>query len=338
MSQPAPARAPLGLALNLWERMTTWSETVEIARLADELGYDVLVLPESFGRDGFVLCDRLLAATSRIRVCLGIANIYSRSPAVLASAAATLDEASGGRFVLGLGSSTPNLVEGWHGLHFERPGRRMRETVEMCRRVWARDKTPYTGEIFRAGGVRLAFAPLRDRIPIWMGALLERSLERTGELGDGWMPTLLPEECVAAGRAALARGAARSGRDPNELSIAPTFQLFVNDDADAALGMVKFAVAIYYGPPASPYAKAAADLGYEDDVKAVADAYAQGGSAAAAAATSERLARSVSIVGPLSDCRARTETLLAKGADLVLVGLPAATRAACEPLLEGVMP
>ena len=338
MAPSSSPRVPLGLALNLWERMTTWEETVEIARAADGLGYDVLVLPESFGRDGFVLCDRLLAATSNIRVCLGIANVFSRSPAVLAAAAATLDEASGGRFVLGLGSSTPNLVEGWHGLRFERPGRRMRETIEMCRRVWARDKAPYTGELFRAGGVRLAFEPLRERIPIWIGALLQQSLERTGELADGWMPTLLPEEALAANRAALARGAARSGADPKDLVVAPTFQLLVNDDPAAALGMVKFAVAIYYGPPSSPYAKAAAELGYADDVQAVAEAYAQGGSGAAAAATSDRLARSMSIVGPLPECRARVSSLLSNGADVVLVGMPAATREACEPVLAGVIP
>jgi hypothetical protein len=92
---------PLGLNLGIWDRMTSWDEVIEIARLADELGYDCLLIPESFGRDGVTLCDRLLAATSRIKVCFGIANVFSRSPAVLASTAATLDELSGGRFILG---------------------------------------------------------------------------------------------------------------------------------------------------------------------------------------------------------------------------------------------
>ena len=96
--------ARLGLALNLWDRMTTWPETVEIARAAEEAGFGVVVVPESFGRDGFTLCDRLLAATRRIHVCFGVANVFSRSPAVLAQTAATLDELSGGRFVLGLWS------------------------------------------------------------------------------------------------------------------------------------------------------------------------------------------------------------------------------------------
>ncbi|MGH0035113.1 MAG: LLM class flavin-dependent oxidoreductase [Myxococcota bacterium] len=331
-------RVPLGLALNLWDRMTRWDEAVEIARLADELGYDCVVLPESFARDGVTLCDRLLAATSRIQVCLGIANVFSRTPALLASTAATLDELSGGRFVLGLGGSTPNLVEGWHGLRFERPLRRMRETIEIAHRVWARDRSPYAGEIFRTGGVKLGFQPLRERVPIWLGALLEKSLELCGELADGWMPTLLPIECIAAGREAIARGARRAGRDPGALTVAPTVQLVVHDDPEAVLPMLKFAVAIYYGPANSPYARAAAPLGYAEDVERVAAAYAEGGSKAAAAATSDALARSMGILGPIDACRDQVDALLSGGADRVLVGMPAATRAECEPILEGIVP
>ncbi len=334
----ARERVPLGLALNLWDRMTSWEETVEIARAADELGYDCVVLPESFGRDGVTLCDRLLAATERIDVCLGIANVFSRSPALLATTAATLDEMSGGRFVLGLGASTPNIVEGWHGLKFERPLQRTRETIEICRRVWARDRSPYAGEIFQTGGVKLGFEPVRQRVPIWMGSLLPRSLELCGELADGWMPTLLPVECVEAGRVALARGAARAGRSIEELTVAPTVQLTVTDDVERVLPLLKFAVAIYYGPANSPYARAAAPLGYAEDVERVSAAYAEGGSATAVAATSERLARSVAVAGSAEECRASIAQLLDGGADRVLVGMPAATRAECEPILEGIVP
>ncbi len=334
----AGARAPLGLALNLWDRMTTWDETVEIVRCADALGWDLVVLPESFARDGFTLCDRLLAATTRIRVALGIANVFSRSPAVLAQTAATLDELSGGRFVLGLGASTPNLVEGWHGLRFERPGQRLRETVEMCRRIWSRDRTPYSGRIFRAEGVKLGFQPVRARVPIWFGAMLPRNVELSGEIADGWMPTLLPAEAIGPGREALARGAARAGRDAADVCVAPTFQWLVDDDPVKALGLVKFGVAIYYGPENSPYARAARPLGFADDVAAVERAYADGGSAAAAQATSDRLARSLAVVGPLDECRTQVDRLLDEGADRVLLGMPAPTREACEPWLEGVIP
>lgn len=334
----AAARYPLGLALNLWDRMTTWAETIEIARAADAAGFDIVTLPESFGRDGFTLCDRILAATESIDVGFGIANVFSRSPAVLAQTAATLDELSGGRFVLGLGGSTPNLVEGWHGLRFEQPLTRLRETVEICRRVWKHDRTPFEGRVFRTRGVKLGFDPLRERIPIWLATLLPKSLEATGEIADGWLPTLSPIECVAAGRAAIARGAARAGRDPGEITIAPTLNLIVTDEPERALPPLKFAVAIYYGPPNSPYARAAAELGYADDVAAIASAYAEGGSRAAVNATSDRLARSIGIVGTLAECRRQIDELLASGADRVLIGLPAGTRAECEPIFAGIVP
>src|SRR5258706_7080142 len=134
-------RFPLGLALNLWDRSASWAEVVEIVRAAEEAGFDVVTVPESFGHDGFTLCDRLLAATETIQVAFGVANPFSRSPAVLAQTAATLDLLSGGRFILGLGGSTPNLVEGWHGLEFASPVTRLRETIEMCRRIWRRDRS-----------------------------------------------------------------------------------------------------------------------------------------------------------------------------------------------------
>jgi alkanesulfonate monooxygenase SsuD/methylene tetrahydromethanopterin reductase-like flavin-dependent oxidoreductase (luciferase family) len=226
---------PLGLNLGIWDRMTSWEEVIEIARLADELGYDCLLIPESFGRDGVTLCDRLLAATRRIKVCFGIANVFSRSPAVLASTAATLDELSGGRFVLGLGGSTPNLVEGWHGLEFKTPLARTRETVAICHKIWARDPSPFEGEIFRTGGVKLAFKPLRDKIPIWQGAVLEKGLQACGEAADGWIPANLPGECISWGRAVIAQSATAAGRDSAQITIAPTFQLAIHEDAQQVM-------------------------------------------------------------------------------------------------------
>ena len=329
---------PLGLNLGIWDRMTSWDEVIEIARLADELGYDCLLIPESFGRDGITLCDRLLAATSRINVCFGIANVFSRSPAVLASTAATLDELSGGRFVLGLGGSTPNLVEGWHGLEFKTPLARTRETIAICHKIWARDPSPFAGKIFRTGGVKLSFKPLRDKVPIWHGAVLEKGLQACGELADGWIPANLPAECIGWGREVIAQSAAEVGRDAAEISIAPTFQLAIHEDAQQVMPLVKFGIAMYYGQANSPYARAAAALGYADDVQQLQAAYQEGGAKMATAATSDRLANSVGIIGSVAECEHRIDQLLTDGADRLIVTMPAATRAECEPLLEGIIP
>ena len=329
-------RVPLGINLSFWERSTTWPELREIVRMADDLGYAHVTISESFGRDGVVMADRLLAASSGIEVCFGLANPFSRSPAVLAAAAATLDEFSGGRFVLGLGSSTPNLVEGWHGLTFERPLARLRETVEMCRRIWARDPTPYEGEIFRAGGVRLAFDPPRPSVPIWSGSLLESSLALTGELFDGWMPALMPYQHVAWGREFLAQGESR--RDPSRgpVTVVPTHAVCA-DESDA-LDRERFALAMYYGSPGSPYARAAAKVGFADEVAAVQDAYAAGGARGAAAAVSDRLVRSVAIVGDTEQCRDQIEARLAGGVDRISILVPATSVEECEPVLRGLRP
>ncbi|MEH6636962.1 MAG: LLM class flavin-dependent oxidoreductase [Halioglobus sp.] len=338
MSESGRTRLPIGLNLGLWDRMTSWKEVIEIARLADELGYDCLLIPESFGRDGVSLCDRLLAATSRINVCLGIANVFSRSPAVLASTAATLDELSGGRFILGLGGSTPNLVEGWHGLEFKTPMTRTRETIAICHKIWARDPSPFEGKIFRTGGVKLSFKPLRERIPIWHGAVLEKGLLTCGELADGWIPAFLPAECINWGRDVIARGAAVGERDTAAVTIAPTFQLLVNEDPQQVLPLLKFGIAMYYGQATSPYARAAAALGYAEDVQQLQAAYSDGGSDAATAAVSDRLANAVGIVGSIAGCQNQVDQLLGAGAEKLIVTLPAATRADCEPLLEGIIP
>lgn len=331
-------RIPLGLNLGIWDRMTSWDQALDIARLADELGYDCLMIPESFGRDGVSLCDRLLAATENINVCFGIANVFSRSPAVLASTAATLDELSGGRFILGLGGSTPNLVEGWHGLEFKAPLARTREVIALCHRIWSRDRSPFEGEIFRAGGVKLSFEPLRERIPIWNGALLDRGLQVCGELADGWIPANLPAECIRWGREKLALAATASNRGADEVTVAPTFQLLVHEDPAQVLPLAKFGIAMYYGQDNSPYARAAAVLGYAEDVAEIQAAYREGGAERASAAVSDRLAQSISIVGTQGECRSRIDQLLTEGADRLFVTLPAPTRAECEPLLSAIIP
>jgi alkanesulfonate monooxygenase SsuD/methylene tetrahydromethanopterin reductase-like flavin-dependent oxidoreductase (luciferase family) len=129
-----------------------------------------------------------------------------------------------------------------------------------------------------------------------------------------------------------------SGRDPGAVTVAPTFQLAVHEDVQEVLPLVKFGLGMYYGQASSPYAKAAAALGYADDVSELQAAYQAGGAEKAAAAVSDRLAASVAIAGPLADCRARVEELLDTGADRLVVTMPAATRAECEPLLEGIIP
>jgi len=341
---PAATRRPrLGLVLALWERAASgtsreaWARVVETTRGAERLGYDSVWLTESWNRDPVTLLTALAGATERIGLGFGILNVFSRSPAVLANTAATLDELSGGRVILGIGASTPNVVAGWHGVKYSRPLARMRETVEICRRIWRRERVNFRGEIFSLAGVRLGYAPLREAIPIHVAALRPKSLELTGEIGDGWIPTLYPLDGIAAGRAHIARGAERAGRPAGAVEIRPGATVIVTDDPQQALQAGKFGASIYIGPENSPYAATAAELGYAEDVARVTRIYRSGDHSGAIAAVSDRLARAFSIAGPLDFCRRRLDELRDAGVDAVNVSLPSVDPRVALPLLESLI-
>jgi F420-dependent oxidoreductase-like protein len=330
----------LGLVLALWERSggkDAWAQACETVRAADRLGYDSVWLTESWNRDPVTLLTHLATQTSRIQLGFGVVNVFSRSPAVLANTAATLDELSGGRVILGLGTSTPNVVRGWHGLEFARPLLRLRETIAICRLAWRRERVNYKGEIFQTEGVRLGYQPLRERIPIHVASLRPHSIELCGEVADGWIPTLYPLDGIAAGRARLAAGAARAGRSPEEIEVRPGATVLVTDDPSQAVQMGKFGASIYIGPPHSPYAATAAELGYADDVERVTRIYRSGDHAGAIAAVSDRLAAAFTIAGSLAECRARLRALRAAGVDAVNVSLPSYAPEVALPLLEALI-
>jgi F420-dependent oxidoreductase-like protein len=330
----------LGLALALWERSggrDAWAKACETVRGAERLGCDSVWLTESWNRDPVTLLADLAGQTSRIQLGFGVLNVFSRSPAVLANTAATLDELSGGRVILGLGTSTPNVVRGWHGLAFERPLQRLRETIDICRLAWRRERVNYRGEVFRTEGVRLGYQPLRERIPIHLASLRPRSLELCGELADGWIPTLYPLDGIAAGRAHLAAGSRRAGRELDVVEVRPGASVLVTDDATQAVQMGRFGASIYIGPPNSPYAATAAELGYAEDVERVTRAYRSGDHAGAVAAVSDRLAAAFTVAGSLESCRARLRALRAAGADAVNVSLPSYEPEVALPLLESLL-
>lgn len=346
MSQPEdrpnpPNRLPrLGLVLALWERSggkDAWARACETVRAADRLGYDSVWLTESWNRDPVTLLTHLATQTTRIQLGFGVLNVFSRSPAVLANTAATLDELSGGRVILGLGTSTPNVVRGWHGLAYERPLQRLRETIDICRLAWRRERVNYKGKVFATGGVRLGYQPLRERIPIHLASLRPQSLLLCGELADGWIPTLYPLDGIAAGRAHLADGARRAGRALDAIDVRPGATVFVTDDPVQAVQVGKFGASIYIGPPNSPYADTAAELGYADDVARVTSVYRSGDHSGAIAAVSDRLAAAFTIAGTLDACRARLCELHAAGADAVNVSLPSYDPDVAVPLLEALI-
>src|SRR5947209_17892044 len=208
-----------------------WDEVVAKVQIADELGYDSIWLGESWGYELFTSMADLVRATKRIKVGAGIANVYSRSPAVIASTVATLDERSGGRIVLGLGPSSANVNEHWHGVPFPKPVQRTREYVEIIRMILRGQKLVYHGEFFNLErGFTMRFKPVRKEIPIYIAAMGPKNILQAGEISDGVLPVYWPANKWGELREQLDEGAKLAGRPPHSAAIAPYLTCFILDD------------------------------------------------------------------------------------------------------------
>ena len=208
----------LGLHAGYWGLGITGDEQLEMAKEADRLGYDSIWAAEAYGSDAAtVLAGSRRSTSSAPRSPPGIFQMPARTPAMTAMTAATLDNISGGRFVLGLGISGPQVVEGWHGQPFDRPLERTREYVEIVRKALARETLTYDGEIYklpRPGGpgkpLKLIIQPVQERIPIYLAAIGPKNTALAVEIADGWLPTLFAPDHIDVFRALAGGGRARA--------------------------------------------------------------------------------------------------------------------------------
>ncbi len=213
------------LAINFSPSNEDWEGAVTYAVEAERLGVDMAWSPEFWGYDAATPLAYLAAKTARIRLGTGIMQIGARTPAMTAMTAMTLASLSGDRFVLGLGVSGPQVIEGWHGVRFDRPLQRMREVVEIVRMVTRGERLVYHGEIYDLplpGGEGKALVPgarPRPNLPIYLATLGPKSLELTGELADGWLGTSFMPEHASMFFEAIATGAERVGRSLADLDL-----------------------------------------------------------------------------------------------------------------------
>src|SRR5262249_36406436 len=192
------------------------------AQLADELGYDSFWMPEAWGHEIFSLLAEMARVTNRITLGTGIVNVFSRSPALIAMSAATVDEISGGRLVLGIGASGKRVIEGFHGRPFDKPLTQVRDVIRVTRALLSGKKLTDAGASkaeYRP--FHLEMKPLRADLPIYVAALRQKAIEQIGEEADGWMPTFWPYAKISEGRAWIAAGAARAAREPANIVTAP---------------------------------------------------------------------------------------------------------------------
>jgi F420-dependent oxidoreductase-like protein len=310
------------------------NELIECVRAADACGYDSFWMPEAWETDAFSLLAELAAKTKRIGLATGIVNVFSRSPALIAMSAATLDEISGGRFRLGLGTSGARVIEDLHGIPFRKPITRLNEAIQIIRLLLAGDRVDFDGECFKLKRFKLGFKPVRSEIPIYVAALSPQSLRRFGRIADGWLPTHWPLERLGDGIKEIHAGASEAGRDPAEIEIAPFVNVVVDNDVEAARKVARVPLAYYIGGMGDFYRASLARLGYQEEANRIQELWQSGKRKGAISAVTDNMVDAIAVCGSLDKCRDRLDQMPVYGATLPVVSIPAAgsTREKCRVL------
>ncbi len=311
-----------------------FKESVDQVVALEKSGVDLVLVPEAYSFDAVSQMGYLAAKTSTIEIGSGVVPIYTRTPTLLAMTAAGLDYVSDGRFRLGIGTSGPQVMEGFHGVAFDAPLGRTREVVEICRQVWRREKVVYQGESYqiplpadRGTGLgkplKIINEPVRERIPIHIAALGPKNVELTAEIAEGWQPVFFnPEKADDVWGDALRAGAARRDSGLGDLDIMVSVSLAIGDDVTERLSWAKPQLALYIGGMGAKgrnfYHNVATKYGYGEVADRIQELYLSGRKAEAIAAVPDELVRAVSLVGPKDYVRERISAFAEAGVTTLL--------------------
>ena len=304
-----------------------FSEAVDELADFERAGLDIVFVPEAYSFDAVSQLGFIAARTTRLEIASGILPVYSRTPALTAMTAAGLDFVSGGRFTLGLGTSGPQVIEGWHGVPYDAPVGRTRELVEICRMVWRRDRLDYQGKYYTLpyeGGtglgkpLKLINHPVRERIPIVIAALGPKNVALAAEVAEGWQPIFyFPEKAAIAWDAPLAEGKAR--RDPalGALDVIAAAPLAIGDDVTGLREFSRPFFALYIGGMGARgrnfYYDLACRFGYESEADKIQEAYLAGRKDEAAALVPADLVEKTALIGPAGYVAERLEAFREAG-------------------------
>jgi F420-dependent oxidoreductase-like protein len=322
----------LGLNVGYWGLGMTAADQLDVAKEAEAAGYDSVWAAEAYGSDAATVLAWLAAQTSRIKIGSAIFQMPARSPAMTAMTAATLDQLSGGRMLLGIGTSGPQVAEGWHGQRFAKQLGRTREYVEILRKALSRERLVYEGETYRlplpdgpGKALKLTIAPVQDEIPIYIASIGPRNTELTGEIADGWLPIFFSPEHVGQARELLDEGAARAGRslEDENFDIAPGVNVCIDDDVDRARDRMRHFIALYVGGMGSRernfYNQLVQRYGFEDAAREIQELYLDGKKDEAAAAVPPELIDTITLVGPRDKVRDRLAVYREAGVGSLIV-------------------
>ncbi|MFJ6485189.1 MULTISPECIES: LLM class F420-dependent oxidoreductase [unclassified Streptomyces] len=304
------------------------------AAALESAGLDAVWVAEAWGFDSPTIMGYLAARTERLKIGSAIMNVYSRTPGLIAQTAAGLDALSGGRALLGLGASGPQVVEGWHGMPYDKPLGRTRETVELCRRIWRRETIDHHGITDmplppeRGSGLgkplKILTRPVRPEIPVYIASLGPANVRLTAEIADGWLPTLfIPEKAAAVWGGPLAEGTAKRSPELGPLQTVAGGLLAIGDDAAAARDLARPQIALYVGGMGAVgknfYNDLAVAYGYEEEARRIQELYLAGRKRDAAAAVPDEFCELMTLCGPEGYVRERVEAFREAGVRMLNV-------------------
>jgi coenzyme F420-dependent oxidoreductase len=311
-----------------------------IAKRAEDLGYERAWIPETWGRDAVTILSAIANETEEIGIGTSIVNVYARSPALLAQTAVSLQELSDGRMRLGIGPSGPIVIEGWHGVDFDRPLRRTREAIDVIRMVMSGEELDYDGDVFNLSGFRLRSDPPEELPPVDAAGMGPKAVELCGRFADGWHATVFTAEGLEERMEDFHRGAELGDRDPDDLTATLSLNCCVLEDGERARDLARKHAAFYIGAMGTYYRDSLARQGYEEEANEVAAAYASGDRERAYEAIDDEMLDSMAVAGTPERAREEIQKFEAiDGLDSIAVGFPrGATMDDVESTLDALAP
>jgi len=323
-----------------------------VAEVADleKAGLDVVFVPEAYSFDAISALGYLAAATERVQLASGILQLYTRTPTLTAMTAAGLDYVSDGRYILGLGASGPQVIEGFHGVPYDNPIGRTREVVEICRQVWRRERLQYEGKYYTiplpegqgtglGKSLKLINHPVRERIPVLLAALGPKNVELAAEIAEGWQPIFyLPEKAKDVWGDALKAGYAKRDASLPPMDIYAGPALAIGDNVEGMREFIKPHIALYIGGMGAKgknfYHNVATKYGYGAEADRIQELYLAGDKDGAAKVVPDELVRDISLIGSREFVKERVAAFREAGVTVLNVVPMGATTADRVKLIE----
>jgi F420-dependent oxidoreductase-like protein len=317
-------------------------EIIAIAELAESHGYKTFFTGESWGRDALTLLTLIACHTETLKLGTGILPVFSRTPGLIAQSIASLDIISGGRAILGLGTSGRIVVENWHGLKYSKPVETTKSYIEIIRLALSGQKVNFDSGGIHLKGFTLNVSPVQPAIPIFIASLGPRNIQLTGEIADGWLPIWVHLDFLAKLKLRITEAAAGAGRTINDVEIAPQILCRVAESPIArvqAEDAVRDHIAYYVGGMGSYYYKLFCRYGYQDESQKIRDAWRRNDRQLAGTFITDEMIDKIGVVGSIKDCRAKLESFRTEGADMPVVAFPYGTsRIDMEDTIIGLAP